>query len=533
VPNASRASRRAVQPRLKLVIRRLPPGLTQTEFETAIGSEWTVGKGRVDWLDYHQGKISKDQGKPSRPATVYLHLTDSAHLTTLADQIREVQFQDAKNSQRDPTLIGPPTVEFALNPKVPQNRNRKDPRQSTIDQDPEFIAFLESLTNPIQKASMDLESSLQKDEKVTTTPLIEHLREKKAAKERPSKSGGKESREQRRKRKKEGASASTDKVGRHTKADAASKDGVKVLSRQVSAAASSNADKRAASPAASSTTSERRRERGPMNIAAKIQRDLGLGPAAPRRGARNQKATDAASSSSAVPTSAKEATASSSTSAAASTRPEARKGRDRRQKAESSKADAASDAKPVTLPVILKKQPEASSATTSTAPQSPTATHSTINPPAASVSKRAFLKHANPSQGITEPLLEAALTRFGTILKVEIDRKKGTAWAEFEDAAGLAAAIKAGKIEVGNGAVQVSNFRERAPQAGGAGRAAGPKAPAQGGQPQQQAGSATGGRSRGGRTRAKPRGGGGTGGDSASGAKDANPTAPTSAAASK
>ncbi|KAK5240117.1 hypothetical protein LTR16_011092, partial [Cryomyces antarcticus] len=30
-------------PRLKIEIRRLPPGLTRTEFETALGDEWKVG----------------------------------------------------------------------------------------------------------------------------------------------------------------------------------------------------------------------------------------------------------------------------------------------------------------------------------------------------------------------------------------------------------------------------------------------------------------------------------------------------------
>lgn len=51
---------KAAQPRLKLVLRRLPPGLTKAEFETAIGDEWKVGTGKVDWLSYRKGKISKE-----------------------------------------------------------------------------------------------------------------------------------------------------------------------------------------------------------------------------------------------------------------------------------------------------------------------------------------------------------------------------------------------------------------------------------------------------------------------------------------
>lgn len=47
-------------PRLKLLIRRLPPGLTQAELETALGEEWKVGAGKVDWLSYKPGKVSKE-----------------------------------------------------------------------------------------------------------------------------------------------------------------------------------------------------------------------------------------------------------------------------------------------------------------------------------------------------------------------------------------------------------------------------------------------------------------------------------------
>ena len=47
-------------PRLKLIIRRLPPGLTQAELEESLGSEWKVGGGKVDWVQYKPGKVSKE-----------------------------------------------------------------------------------------------------------------------------------------------------------------------------------------------------------------------------------------------------------------------------------------------------------------------------------------------------------------------------------------------------------------------------------------------------------------------------------------
>ena len=47
-------------PKLKLVLRRLPPGLTQAEFEIALGDDWKVGAGKVDWYLYKEGKVSKE-----------------------------------------------------------------------------------------------------------------------------------------------------------------------------------------------------------------------------------------------------------------------------------------------------------------------------------------------------------------------------------------------------------------------------------------------------------------------------------------
>src|SRR5215470_17383575 len=59
--NAPRGpSKKAVAPRLKLIVRRLAPGLTQAEFEAHLGEEWKVGAGKVDCLLYRPGKVSKE-----------------------------------------------------------------------------------------------------------------------------------------------------------------------------------------------------------------------------------------------------------------------------------------------------------------------------------------------------------------------------------------------------------------------------------------------------------------------------------------
>lgn len=59
-PAAPKKPPKPAAPRLKLLVRRLPPGLTQAEFEAAVGSEWTPGSGKVDWFQYKAGKVSKE-----------------------------------------------------------------------------------------------------------------------------------------------------------------------------------------------------------------------------------------------------------------------------------------------------------------------------------------------------------------------------------------------------------------------------------------------------------------------------------------
>lgn len=58
-PASKSVSRAGVQ-RLRLIVRRLPPGLTQEEFQDTLGEEWRVGGSKVDWFAYKDGKVSKE-----------------------------------------------------------------------------------------------------------------------------------------------------------------------------------------------------------------------------------------------------------------------------------------------------------------------------------------------------------------------------------------------------------------------------------------------------------------------------------------
>lgn len=478
--------------RLKVIIRRLPPGLTQSEFEAALGEGWGVGAGQVNWFDYKPGKISTDFSKPSRPARAYLNLTDASHLQALEKKVLETAFADAKNTGRDAALIDTPTLEFATYTRVPLGKRRVDARQGTIDQDPEFIDFLQSLTIPVTKpAALDAEPAPAK-EKAKTTPLIEHLREKKAAREKAGKGAGKAKQQETKEVKgkeagKKGgkgqvqaqahsveAQDKTKKLTKAERAEKAAKEAVKVLNKEVVTVA----EKAASAVSVTKETAERKPERTarPISVAARIQQDLGLSPAQ-RRAKRETNADNAANTASTTASDANgtPAAQTSKRGARAPRAPKAAEG----TSGESSKPVPTGPAQPT----LLKKPaqpPRGPAASQPAPPRGPKAQHQqNTQPPTTSTSaqtvsttptdpstlpRQAFLKHANPSQGITEPLIEAALVPYGGTTRVEIDRKKGFAYVDFVDNEGMKKAIAASPIKVAQGAVEVKERKEKGSQ---------------------------------------------------------------------
>lgn len=54
------AQKQQPQQKTKVVLRRLPPGITRAEVEAALGDDWKLGAGKVAWADFKPGKISKE-----------------------------------------------------------------------------------------------------------------------------------------------------------------------------------------------------------------------------------------------------------------------------------------------------------------------------------------------------------------------------------------------------------------------------------------------------------------------------------------
>lgn len=433
--------------------------------------------------------------KASRPSRAYLHLTKQEYLGPLTEKIRDTSFTDTPASTHDAALQGPPTVEFAPYGRIPSTKARKDARQGTIDQDPDFIDFLESLTNPTVKPAppdTNPEPETKKGDAVTVTPLIQYLRDKKANKIKEPPVIAKSIKHARHDSKdsKTSSQASDKKVAPKNakvvsstsvekrsasavKVEKAARDAVKVLTKHAAggsnrAAAADTAPPTpppakapstpTASPAPPATTD---RKRGSASAAAKIlQRDLALAGAP--AGRRRREAPVPASSAPASPApkttiaTASSPPAGSPSSTATTDAPE---------------TPASDPAPPSTVPVHPPTGPAASRPppktipaprhhnTNSTRPTPTTQHHSPSSSkpavPSTTTATQAFLKHANPSQGITEPLLEQAFATFGAVAKVEIDKKKGFAYLDFREPEGLQKAIRASPVKVGQGQVVV------------------------------------------------------------------------------
>lgn len=417
--------------------------------------------------------------------------------------MRLTTFEDAKHSSRDLCLLGPPSVEFAPYGRVPGGRVRKDARQGTIDQDPEFIDFLESLTNPITKpatASSEADAASKTEEKVTVTPLIQYLRDKKANKGKeptPAARTSKHSRQDSKDGKIEPSpekkilakagrevTPSPEKKGRReSKVDRAAREAVKLLNKRAvanndqtspssSSASSSVPPKDSAVPA---PIAEKKRERGNASAAARIlQRDLGLAnPEGGRRGVRKETSDPSKSNTDSSATPPRQP----------ATQPAAKQERRSARSLRTPGPDFAPASAKVNLPPSHNATRPASSTTptqdSTPAHQTPTgpsalrspagpsnpnrANANALTPTLATTTRasptptatQAFLKHANASQGVTESLLQETFAAFGTVTKVEIDKKKGFAYVDFAEPEGLQKAMRASPVPVAQGNVVV------------------------------------------------------------------------------
>ncbi|KAJ9109853.1 hypothetical protein QFC19_001832 [Naganishia cerealis] len=164
-------------PRLKLVIRRLPPTIPEDIFWKSV-SPW-IDDGKSTWKKWYQGKKFDDSIRQHRVfSRAYVLMADFEKLQAFAEAFDGHVFRGKDGSEYQAV------VEYAPSQKVPAQKNkpRVDARQGQIDKDPDFLSFLESLTAPAVKPELPTAGTTEPTERIKSTPLLEFLKEQKMGK---------------------------------------------------------------------------------------------------------------------------------------------------------------------------------------------------------------------------------------------------------------------------------------------------------------------------------------------------------------
>ncbi|KDE06536.1 hypothetical protein MVLG_03185 [Microbotryum lychnidis-dioicae p1A1 Lamole] len=193
--SAQPTNARTTPSRLKVVVRRLPPALPEAVFWSSVAPWVTVppdstapsvstqpSSGRVssvDWIQYRSGKVRARHDKEDTHSRAYLSFKTPEALVAFH------RAYDGWNFKSKAGQVTRAVVEFAPYQNTPSRSNKRDPRQGTIEQDPDFIAFQDALASP------DLPPVEQPAKSTpTSTPLLDHLRAQKATARATSKGKG-------------------------------------------------------------------------------------------------------------------------------------------------------------------------------------------------------------------------------------------------------------------------------------------------------------------------------------------------------
>ncbi|XP_035722865.1 regulator of nonsense transcripts 3A-like [Vespa mandarinia] len=167
------------RPMTKVVIRRLPPTMTQDQFIEQISP-----LPEHDYLYFVKADMSLGQFAFSR---AYINFMDQQDIFMFREKFDNYVFVDSKGTEYSAV------VEFAPFQRLPKKRigKKKDLKCGTVESDTYYISFLESLKNQETDSTIaqpKTEYSYQPADntlkKVTTTPLLEYLKQRKQEKQR-------------------------------------------------------------------------------------------------------------------------------------------------------------------------------------------------------------------------------------------------------------------------------------------------------------------------------------------------------------
>ncbi|KAF9959204.1 hypothetical protein BGZ70_008934 [Mortierella alpina] len=168
------------QAKTKIVVRRLPANLPEHVFLDTIKN--LVPEQSIDrpttWVS---GKVSKNPVKGNTFARAYIYFKSEKLAAEFRKAYHGHLFVDRNGNE------GRAYVEFAPFQKIPREQRKPDAKQGTIEEDPDYIAFLQSLNAEPTEAEKEMKLSgteqLLKESFLNpkSTPLLEDLRIQKAA----------------------------------------------------------------------------------------------------------------------------------------------------------------------------------------------------------------------------------------------------------------------------------------------------------------------------------------------------------------
>ncbi|XP_076934040.1 regulator of nonsense transcripts UPF3-like isoform X1 [Bidens hawaiensis] len=167
--------------RTKVVLRHLPHSITQSALVEQIDARFS---GRYNWFCFRPAKNSTKHQLYSR---AYINFKQPDDVIEFAEFFDGHVFVNEKGTQFK-TI-----VEYAPSQRVPKQWSKKDGREGTIGKDPEYLQFLEFISKPvenlpsaeIQLEKKEAERAAAAKEAPIVTPLMDFVRQKRAAKGGP------------------------------------------------------------------------------------------------------------------------------------------------------------------------------------------------------------------------------------------------------------------------------------------------------------------------------------------------------------
>ncbi|KAG9097521.1 hypothetical protein FS749_006104 [Ceratobasidium sp. UAMH 11750] len=161
-------------PKLKVVIRRLPPNLPEAIFWQSV-SQWVTDE-TVSWKLYVKGKLRTKLNKENTPSRAYVEFLTPEAVIAFNQDYNGHLFRDKMGNE------SAAVVEYAPFQKVPHATRKPDSKIGTIEADEDYISFLNALNKPAEPTPdiNELVAQPAPSAEPTSTPLLDALR---AAKE--------------------------------------------------------------------------------------------------------------------------------------------------------------------------------------------------------------------------------------------------------------------------------------------------------------------------------------------------------------